>query len=74
MNAGVNLKRYLTVIRRWIIFLAVMLMAMGAVLAQALPLPAEQAFVLSASMHDQQTLLLHWQMPHDYYLYKIGLK
>ena len=38
------------------------------------PLPAHEAFVLSHVMTDDDTLLLRWEMPDDYYLYKHRFK
>ncbi len=38
------------------------------------PLPSDEAFVLSHALVDDDTLLLRWEMPDDYYLYKHRFK
>ena len=38
------------------------------------PLPVDQAFMLSAKLFGNDTVLLHWQMAPQYYLYKDRFK
>ncbi len=58
------------------VFIRSILILLGMVVCPALavtsqqPLPAEQAFVLSASLFGKDTVLLKWQMAPQHYLYQ----
>jgi len=70
----------------WVVVLALILMSLGPVVIAAPitesqvsaantsdsgdPLPAEQAFQLTASVDSAAQVTLHWRMPKGYYLYR----
>lgn len=63
------------IMKRFILSLLTLLSLTTAILAQSSdPIPVNEAFQLTATAKDYQTILLNWQIAPNYYLYKKHFK